>query len=243
VANTRKAESARRRGLGAANGVVDSYAAIQAAGRAVKSRGVVAPGPGAPPDELQKLGAQVRTGAVPTKQLIECYECGYRFQLHGKAPKTNCNKCRATIDLSDHVIDKRWNGALKTAGAVRVTAEGVVEAGSIIANDFILEGTVQAGIVKAMRRLELRPGARFSEHNLQAPDLLIASGATIALIEPAEYRDVEIAGTLRANLQVAGTVTIHTGGLLQGELHGEHLVVNEGGGLQARVYVALAARP
>jgi cytoskeletal protein CcmA (bactofilin family) len=214
------------------DGVVDSFTALKAAQRAAKSRAPAATDVG---DELQKLGAQVRTGAVPTKQFIECYECGYRFQLHGKAPKTNCNKCRATIDLSDHVIDKRWSGALKTAGAVRVTGEGVVEAGSIIANDFILEGAVQAGIVRAMRKLELRPGARFSEHNLQALDLVIAAGATIALIEPAEYRDVEIAGALRANLQASGIVTIRSTGCFEGELHPAHLVVEENGGLLAAV--------
>jgi cytoskeletal protein CcmA (bactofilin family) len=223
VANTRK------------DGVVDSFTALKAAQRAAKLR---APVTSDSTDELQKLGAQVRQGAKPTKQLIECYECGYRFQLHGRVPKTNCNRCRATLDLSDHVIDSRWSGALKTAGAVRVTAEGVVEAGSIIANDFILEGKVEAGLVKAMRRLELRPGSRFSEHNLKSPDLVIAAGATIALIEPAEYRDVEIAGTLRANLHATGVVSIRAGGLLQGELHGAHLCIEDGGGLQAIARVA-----
>jgi cytoskeletal protein CcmA (bactofilin family) len=227
MANTRK------------DGVVDSFTALKAAQRAAKSRAPVATDVG---DELQKLGAQVRTGAVPTKQLIECYECGYRFQLHGRVPKTNCNKCRATIDLSDHTIDEPWTGALKTGGAVRVTAEGVIEAGSIIANDFILEGTVQAGIVRAMRKLELRSGARFSEHNLQAPDLVIAAGATIALIEPAEYRDVEIAGTLRANLHASGVVAIRTGGSFEGQLHTRRLVVEDGGGLLAEAQIAQETR-
>jgi len=218
------------------DGVVDSYAAIKAAGRAAKSRpGMAAPVSGDSADELQKLGAQVRQAAVPTKQIIECYECGYRFQLHGRVPKTNCNKCRATLDLSDHVIDKRWSGSLKTAGAVRVTAEGVVEAGSIIANDFILEGKVEAGLIKAMRRLELCPGARFSEHNLKSPDLVVATGAAVALIEPAEYRDVEIAGTLRANLVASGVVMIRATGCFEGKLHAARLVVAEGGGLQAAV--------
>ncbi len=220
------------------DGVVDSYAAIKAAGRAARSRsGVASPVSGDSSDELQKLGAQVRQGAVPTKQLIECYECGYRFQLHGRVPKTNCNKCRATLDLSDHIIDKRWSGALKTGGTVRVTADGVVEAGSIIANDFILEGKVEAGLVKAMRKLELRPGARFSEHNLKAHDLVIAAGATIGLIEPAEYRDVEIAGTLRANLRASGVVTVRAGGCLQGQIQTLHLVVEDGGGLQADLQI------
>ena len=224
------------------DGVVDSYAAIKAAQRAVKSRpargAVVAPAAGVEPDELQKLGAQVRQGAIPSKQLIECYECGYRFQLHGRVAKTNCNKCRAILDLSDHTIAKRWSGTLKTAGAVRVTAAGVIEAGSITCNDFILEGTVEAGLVCAMRRLELRPGARFSEHNLKAADLFIAPGAAIAFLEPAEYRDVEIAGTLRANLNATGTVSVKGGGFLQGEVRGQHLLVEEGGGLNASVSVA-----
>jgi len=220
------------------DGVVDSYAAIKAAGRAAQSRGVVVPVPGASSDELQKLGAQVRQGAIPTKQLIECYECGYRFQLHGRVPKTNCNKCRATLDLTDHTISERWSGTLKTAGTVRVTADGVVEAGSIIANDFILEGKVEAGLVKAMRRLELRPGARFSEHNLKAPDLVIGDGASIALIEPAEYRDVEIAGDLRANLRATSMVTIKAGGLFEGLLRAKHLIVQDGGGLKAALQIA-----
>ncbi len=219
MANTRK------------DGVVDSYTAIKAAGRAVKSR---APAEG---DELQKLGAQVRQGAVPTKQLIECYECGYRFQLHGRVPKTNCNKCRATLDLSDHTIDNRWSGALKTAGAVRVSVEGIVEAGSIMCNDFILEGKVEAGLVKAMRKLELRSGARFAEHNLKAADLVITAGASIALIEPAEYRDVEIAGTLRANLLATGIVTIRSGGCFEGQLQTGHLVAEDGGGLIGSVKI------
>jgi cytoskeletal protein CcmA (bactofilin family) len=228
MANTRK------------DGVVDGFTALKAAQRASRSRpsaAVVASTPGAPPDELQKLGAQVRTGAVPTKQLIECYECGYRFQLHGRVPKTNCNKCRTTLDLTDHTISECWSGALKTAGAVRVTAVGIVESGAIVANDFILEGTVQAGIVKVMRRLELHSGARFSEHNIKAPDLLIAPGTTIALIEPAEYRDVEIAGALRANLHATGVVTVRPGGCLQGKIHTRHLVVEDGGGLQADLQI------
>jgi cytoskeletal protein CcmA (bactofilin family) len=217
-------------------GVVDSYAAIKAAQHAATARGQLPPAESAPsaagqPTDLKKFGAAISHTAVPVKQLIECYECGYKFQLHGKAATINCNKCRAMLDISDHTIERRWTGALKTTGAVRVSADGIVEAGSIVANDFILEGTVEAGLVRAMHKLELRPGARFSEHNLQAPDLLIAPGATIAFLEPAEYRNVEIAGTLRANLHASGIVAIRVGGCLEGEIHGAHLIVEDGGGL------------
>ena len=223
-------------------GVVDSYAAIKAAQHAAAARGrpsqaKAAPRPAGEPTDLKKLGAAISHTAVPAKQLIECYECGYKFQLHGKAATINCSKCRAMLDISDHAIESRWSGALKTTGTVRVTADGVVEAGSIVASDFILEGSIEAGIVRAMRRLELRAGARFSEHNLQAPDLVIAAGATIALLEPAEYRDVDIAGTLRATLHATGVLTVKAGGLFQGEVQSAHLIVEPGGGLQATLRI------
>jgi cytoskeletal protein CcmA (bactofilin family) len=227
MANTRK------------TGVVDSYAAIKAAQHAASMRPQSAPVPpaGDEPHDLQKLGAHITRTAVPVRQLIECYECGYKFQLHGRAASTNCSKCRVMLDLSDHVIDKKWNGTIKTAGIVRITATGIAEWGEIVANEIILEGKIEAGRVRAMKKLEIRAGARFSENNIQAPDLHIAPGATIAFLDPAEYRDVEIAGTLCANLRATGSVTVRSGGLFQGNLHAEHLVVEDGAGLHATVSI------
>jgi cytoskeletal protein CcmA (bactofilin family) len=221
-------------------GVVDSYAAIKAAQHAVKVRPTTAPAATAKtgePADLKALGAAIAHTAVPAKQFIECYECGYKFQLHGRASTTNCSKCRAILDLTDHTIDRKWNDPLKTAGTIHIAADGIVETGDLVANDIILEGTIEAGMVRAMRKLELRPGARFSEHNLKAPDLLIAAGATIAFIEPAEFATVEVFGILRANLHARGTIIVRAGGLLQGAVHSEHLVVDEGGGIQAAVRI------
>ena len=228
-------------------GVVDSYAAIKAAQHAASARGRPPPTESAPatpgqPTDLKKLGAAITRTAVPAKQLIECYECGYKFQLHGKAAKTNCSKCRATLDITDHTIAGKWNKSLKTTGTIHLTATGVLQSGDLVASDFVLEGTVEAGTVRAMRKLELRPGARFSETNLKAPDLVIAPGATIAFVEPAEYRDVEILGSLRANLQVTGVVTIRVTGSFAGHLRAAHLFVEDGGGLLATVRIESAGR-
>ena len=224
--------------------VVDGYTAIKVVQHAAKGHDRAAPAatppsdtPGAESPDLKQLGAHISRTAVPVKHVIECYECGYKFQLHGRAASTNCSKCRVTLDLTDHVIDGKWNKSFKTCGTVHLAAKGVLQSGEIVANDFILEGTIEAGTVRAMRKLELRPGARFSETNVSAPDLVIAPGATIAFIAPAEFRDVEIAGTLRANLHATGIVTVKAAGLLQGEFHGEHLIVEEGGGLLAAVQI------
>jgi len=225
--------------------VVDGYTALKAAQHAARPRDKAEPTPSSPaapaenqpPSDLQKLGAHITRTAVPAKRVIECYECGYKFQLHGKSATINCNKCRAMLDISDHVIDQKWNSSFKTAGTIHIAAGGVVETGELLGNDIILEGVLEAGTVRALRKIELRPGARFSEQNIQAPDLVIATGATIAFIDPAEFRDVEIFGALRANLSVTGIVTIHAAGSFEGELHSAHLIVEDGGGLIADLRV------
>jgi cytoskeletal protein CcmA (bactofilin family) len=227
--------------------VVDGYSAVKAAAHAVKppDQPETAPpvpaspesGGPPPPGEAQKLGAFVGRTVMPVKRVIECYECGYKFQLHGKAASTNCSKCRAILDLTDHVIDGRWAAPFKTAGVIHLTVTGILQSGDLVANDFVLEGTIEAGTVRALRKLEIRPGARFSEQNIQAPELVIAPAATIAFIDPAEFRDVEIFGALRANLSASGVVTIHPGGSFEGQLQSAHLIVEDGGGLIAELRI------
>jgi hypothetical protein len=221
-------------------GVVDSYAAIKAAQHAGQARAPATPA--APtttggPSDLKALGAAISHTAVPAKQFIECYECGYKFQLHGRAQTTNCSKCRVVLDLTDHTIDGKWNKSFKTAGTIHLAATGVLQSSDLVANDIILAGTIEAGTVRALRRLELHPGVRFSEHSLNAPDLLVASGATLAFLEPARYVDVEIAGNLRATLAVTGVVIIRATGCFEGDLTASHLLVEEGGGLCASVRI------
>lgn len=209
--------------------VVDSYATIKAIARAPDAL------PAPPPAELRPAGAGKT--ALPPKKLIECFECGYKFQLHGRAPNTTCNKCRAVLDLTDHIVDQRWTGTIKTGGMVRVLPNGVVESGTIIANDMVLEGVIESGNVRLMRRLEVRRGCRFSAKHTKAHDLLVADGATVTLTEPAEYRDVEVVGALHASLTATGTVTIRANGSFEGQLRTAHLILEEGGGLQAEVQV------
>jgi cytoskeletal protein CcmA (bactofilin family) len=226
-------------------GVVNSYAAIKAAQRAGQARAPAAPAP-APstngPADLKTLGAAISHTAVPARQLIECYECGYKFQLHGRAESTNCSKCRAVLDLTDHTIAGKWTKSFKTAGTIRLAETGVLESGDLVANDIILAGTIEAGTVRAMRRLELHPGARFSEHNLSAPDLLVATGAALVFLEPARYRNVEIAGNLRATMEVTGVVRICATGCFEGHLTAGHLLVEDGGGLRASLRIESAPR-
>ena len=105
---------------------LDSYATIRAVARAkpVPSRRRTQRMRARPIRQRptpQKSGARVARTTVPVKHPIECYECNYKFQVHGRATTTHCPKCRALLDFTDHLIDSEWVDTIKTAGTIRLT--------------------------------------------------------------------------------------------------------------------------
>ena len=224
---------------------LDSYATIRAVARAKPASALPAgpstPGseqPSAPPTESQQSGARVARTALPVKHQILCYECGYKFQTHGRVTSTHCPKCRALLDLTDHTIDSEWVDTIKTAGTIRLTPTGVLKSGDLIGADVIVEGIIEGGRARALRTLELAAGAIFSEKAVSGPDLRIGPGAEFKFKQTGKYRNVEVCGSLIGKLEVAGLVTVKAGGLIEGELHAEHLIVEEGGGLKADLRIA-----
>ncbi len=223
---------------------LDGYATIRAVAR-TKSTPVSSPpaskadaATDVPPTDLQKPGARVARTAVPVKHLIECYECGYKFQMHGRATSTHCPKCRALLDLTDHTIDTEWEETIKTAGTIRLAPTGVLKGGDLVGADVMVEGIIEGGRARALRMLELGAGAIFSEKAISAPDLRIGPGAEFTFKQEAKYRHVEIFGALNARLVATGVITVKAGGLLEGDIRAEHLVVEDGGGLKATLRVA-----
>ena len=93
------------------------------------------------------------------------------------------------------------------------------------------------GRARALRTLELGAGAIFSEKAVSGSDLRIASGADFKFKQEAKYHNVEVFGAFRARLEATGVVTVKPGGLLEGEIHTEHLIVEDGGGLKADLHI------
>jgi cytoskeletal protein CcmA (bactofilin family) len=224
---------------------LDSYATIRAVARTKPVPRSAPPPPvdsdagqtDEPPGDSQKPGVRVARTALPVKHPVDCYECEYKFQVHGRVTTTHCPKCRALLDLADHTIDTECVETVKTTGAIRLAPTGVLKGGDLIATDVILEGIVEGGRVRALRALELGAGAIFSEKSVSAPDLRIAAGAEFKFKHPVRYRNVELLGALCARLEATGVVTVRPGGLLEGEVQTEHLVVEDGGGLKASVCI------
>ena len=141
---------------------LDSYATIRAVARAKPASALPKTPPpdngqsNIAPADPQKTGARVASTAVPVKHQIDCYECGYKFQTHGRVTSTHCPKCRVLLDLTDHTIDSEWVETVKTAGLIRLTPTGVLKSGDLIGADVIVEGIIEGGRARALRHARTR---------------------------------------------------------------------------------------
>ncbi len=228
------------------NTVVDGFMTMKAAQRAAGRKSTKPEATSASesqkkeePKSTTARAPKARIGhtAQPTKHGIICYECGYQFTITGRLEGTYCPKCRAVLDASGCVIDTSWAGSVKTIGAVHVAADGVVSGGSIVANDLILEGRIDGGKVQVFGSLSLCSGAVFKQQVVDARDLIVRAGAKLDLRRKLRFRNIEIAGDIRAEFEADGIVIVRAGGFLRGKVSGHHLVVEEGGGLKARVAI------
>ncbi len=180
---------------------------------------------------------KIRRTIQPTKHSIVCYECEYAFVVTGRLQRTFCPKCKSALEAEEHFIDREWSGTLKTIGQVKISPDGVVTEGTIRAGSLVLGGTIKSGTVKVFGFFEVHAGGRVESGAVESRDLVVQSGARIDLAEQVSYRDVDIAGEVRGNIDVTGVARIRAGGLLRGQVRGGHLTVDEGGGLRADVSV------
>jgi cytoskeletal protein CcmA (bactofilin family) len=172
---------------------------------------------------------------VPEKHAIACFDCGYAFTLTGKLRKTICPKCHATLDIDDHTIEGEWTGPLKTLGSIEIKADAVLTEADIVARDVVLMGDAKDAAIEAFRRLEIGKDAAFDAARIKARDYCFGRGGKYTFTRRLVCRDLEVGGDLKAKIVCEGVVTIRSGGLLRGEVRGGRLVVEEGGGLKARV--------
>ena len=184
---------------------------------------------------LKSSGARMARTTVPVKHHIECYECSYKFQMHGRATTTHCPKCRTLLDLTDHTIDAECVETVKTAGTIRLTPTGVLKSGNLIGSEVILEGIVEGG--RAARVTSDRVGRRrdlFGKGRVRSRPAHRARARSSSSSKRSSIAMSKSPAPLRAKLTAMGVVTVKPGGLLEGEIKAVHLVVEDGGGLKAK---------
>jgi cytoskeletal protein CcmA (bactofilin family) len=228
--------------------VIDGFSSVQAVKRVGKKkpRKATASAKSDKPSErkrsgqgaaARKPGLRIGKTAVPLKRELVCYECAYRFILQGTFAKTHCPKCHEELDVSDHKLDSSFSDTLKTMGRIEIGAKAVLKGATLVAGEVVISGNASGANIDACRRVELCKGGRFDLERIKTDHIIVTKEGVFAITGSSQCKDIEIAGTLKAKLFSSGTVTIKKGGLLRGEVHSAHLIVQDGAGLQAKAFI------
>jgi len=187
----------------------------------------------------KKSGARIDHTVIPKKYEITCYECDYFFMVSGRIQDTMCPKCHKTLKVLDQTINGEWTESIRSIGTVELKEAAVLNGAEIRARDIILAGNAENGVIRAGRRLDLCKGARVNMAKTRMKDLCIRKGGEFDISTTISCRDLELEGKLKARIFADGIVRIKRGGILDGELHTPHLVVEDGGGLAAKVVIGI----
>jgi len=222
--------------------IVDGYSVYKAAQRAEEhdsgsSNPIPVPEKKSAEPSEDAIGKRIGRTVMPTRHHYTCYECGFEFHLTGAVHKTYCAKCRAHLTLENISVSGSWQKDIITAGTVHIKKDGVILGGKIQANQIIVEGVVEGGSLSAFAWLELRgKAAIYDEKRMKSAGLRIGTDATLILPE-LHFHNIEVVGVLRTRVVASGCVHVRSGGLLEGEVCGQHLAVDDGGGLRAKLHV------
>ncbi len=174
----------------------------------------------------------------PTKRTVRCFECGYECQLSGITNAIYCSKCRERIDMGDYVIDGPWSEEIKTGGSVLIKPTGRLEKVHVMAGSVIFEGSMdEDSTLECTQWLEICGDAEPDPRQITMRNLRISAGTSMKFKYKLQVNHLELMGTLEADIEAAGLVSIREGGHLKGTVRGAHLEVEEGGGLSARAFI------
>ncbi|MDA3798863.1 MAG: polymer-forming cytoskeletal protein [Kiritimatiellae bacterium] len=227
--------------------VINSYTSIQAVkksaeekskkdgkGRAVSNEQHPAAPPKVKPVGQSSNDARFAHTAKPTLHQIECYACGYTYNVRGSLASIICPKCKVSLDVKDYIINSEKIKDIATVGVVEINTAGIIKDSSIKANTIVLKGKLINSTAFANVSVEIFGGAEFDIDKIDTNNLIIGEGNSIlSLKEELKHKNIEIRGKMKANIVSSGTVKIVSTGFFIGSIKAKTLIIEDGAGLLA----------
>ncbi|MEM7681915.1 MAG: polymer-forming cytoskeletal protein [Planctomycetota bacterium] len=115
---------------------------------------------------------------------VQCYLCGHRFEVSGRAQSTSCSGCNRPVFVADEVVKAGQRRGpireLRTCGKVTVARRGRLICDVIEAHGGVdCQGIVDAKKVLCGRTLTIGAKAQF-KGDVQAPAVVMEEGARVA---------------------------------------------------------------
>ncbi len=114
-------------------------------------------------------------------RLVQCYLCGHRFEVGGRAQSTSCPGCYKPVQVGDVVVSGQRGPIreLRTCGRVTIKKRGRLMAESIEAHGGIdCQGVVTARRVLSGKTVELGAKSQW-QGDLTAPNVAMKLGARV----------------------------------------------------------------
>ena len=231
--------------------IIDGFSSVQAVkrsgkGAAPRTRASSTRLPAQPePRASKSTEGEARIGhtAVPVTHELVCYQCDYAFKIRGHIHYTFCPKCKKQLDMGDHTVDGRLSIDVKTMGNIEVKPDAVLDNVTLVAQNIVLAGDARLATLQATRRLELRPGAKVDLKTVSARDFLVGPDMTFSTRRKLRCRQLEVGGTLRANVQAEEVAVLRATAAFSGELYCARLEVEDGARISAALYLGPNVQP
>jgi cytoskeletal protein CcmA (bactofilin family)/DNA-directed RNA polymerase subunit RPC12/RpoP len=175
--------------------------------------------------------------AAPSREFrtVTCFQCGTVLEVSPSAQSTMCKRCSSHMDLRDYQITNAVSKNFRTRGRFVIEEGGYVFNTETFAGEAVIKGRF-LGKLMVEQSLELHRTAEI-KGSFSAGRLVIPAGSVFRWPETLALGGADVAGELIANVKSKGTVVLHAGGRLFGDVETRDLVVESGAVLVGRLRV------
>ncbi|MGZ8899828.1 MAG: bactofilin family protein [Limisphaerales bacterium] len=159
--------------------------------------------------------------------VVECFDCKAKQDVISSASSTTCPKCSAHLDLRDYKITTSFSRAIRTHGAVHVTARGDLSSSNVVCRSALIEGKLRGNLhcagAATINFSGKIPGRLTADH------VLIERKAEVQFFRRLRVKSIEIRGHMTGEVIAETVVVIHRNASLDGDVTAKSISVEKGG--------------
>ena len=172
-------------------------------------------------------------------RVVSCFECKRKHEVSDAASSTNCPGCSAHIDLRDYKITTSFSRTIRTRGDVHLTNKGDLSSTSVICHSAIVEGKLRGNLecedlmtISLIGKIAGRISAR---------QMTVERKSDIQCFRRVRVNNIDIKGRMAAEIIATGSVTIHKGAFLDGNVTAKSLAIEKGGMFSGQLVIGQAS--
>lgn len=170
---------------------------------------------------------------APTRNVVTCYECGYKHTIVGVDNHPFCPRCKIEYCTENINVKGACTTDIKTIGDIVLSSTAVLskKIKLVGANIYVSCDIRNCSEILATGRILLCHGAQFDTSILKNLIVEIPKTEIIDLKSELVCRELIVNGTLVGKVSVGDRITINSEGFLKGELRASSLIMADGAGL------------